>query len=445
MSTTLPPEFAARCGWYDSPDGLFLLSQIPEPYFGEPMILVSSQDQVGRLYLIDDTHVRREDGTTLDLDDLSRSSRYHEEEVTFDACGVPLAGTLISPTTPGQHPAAVLVHGAAGGQRDFNRLFVQPFLDAGVGVLIYDKAGHGLSGGSEPTIFDQADAASAALDILRMHPDVEAERTGLAGISNGMWAVPMVAGRRTDVAFVVGIGSPGVSMAQSEVHRRTKILRDSGVGERTVAAVARAWRAAFAVAAAGTGSTDEAMVAELEHALAEVVGSPDLDRYIPPGYVQENPMLSPIPPMLPARELVEMLAGDPDPELMHDPFEDYRKVGCPVLLQSGAEDTSVPVRRSVERITEALGGIGAAPTIRVYPGLEHLLNVVSDHVPDRDREAAMYTFRDFTFGPGVRRELTSWLAAGARLQPPRSSTAPPGADLGRLAHGLVRDDARRGS
>ena len=410
MSTTLPPEFAARCGWYDSPDGLVLLSQIPEPYFGEPMILVSSQDQVGRLYLIDDTHVRREDGTILDLDDLSRSSRYHEEEVTFDARGVPLAGTLITPTTPGPHPAAVLVHGAAGGQRDFNRLFVQPFLDAGVGVLIYDKAGHGLSGGGEPTIFDQADAASAALDVLRMHPDVDAERTGLAGISNGMWAVPMVAGRRPDVAFVVGIGSPGVSMAQSEVHRRTKILRDSGVGERTVAAVARAWRAVFAVAAAGTGSTHETMVAELEHALAEVVGSPDLDRYVPPGYVQENPMLSPIPPLLPARALVEMLAGDPDPELMHDPFEDYRKVGCPVLLQYGAEDTSVPVRRSVERITEALGGIGAAPTIRVYPGLEHLLNVVSPQVPDRDREAAMYTFRDFTFGPGVRQELTSWLA-----------------------------------
>ena len=82
-----------------------------------------------------------------------------------------------------------------------------------------------------------------------------------------------------------------------------------------------------------------------------------------------------------------------------------------MFLQYGAEDTSVPVRQSVERITEALSGSGAAPTIRVYPGLEHLLNVVSDQVPDRDREAAMYTFRDFPFGPGVRQELTSWLAA----------------------------------
>ncbi len=411
MTSTLPPDLAARCGWYDTADGLMLLSQVPEAYFGEPMILVSSRDQVGRLYPIDDTHVRREDGTLLDLDDLTRSSRYAEEEVAFDVGGVPLAGTLITPATPGPHPAAVFVHGAAGGQRDFNRLFAQPFLDAGVGVLIYDKAGHGLSGGDEPTIFDQADAASAALDVLGTHPDVDAERTGLAGFSNGMWAVPMVAARRPDVAFVVGIGSPGVSMAQSEVHRRTKILRDSGVGEQTVAAVARAWRAAFAIAAAGADATDDTMVAELEHALADVVGAPDLALYVPPGYVLENPMLSPIPPLLPAGELVGMLAGEPDPELAHDPVQDYREVSCPVFLQYGAEDTSVPVESSVQRITQALGDGGAA-AIRVYPGLEHLLNVVPDGVPERDREAAMYSFRDLRFGPGVRHDLTEWLLAG---------------------------------
>ena len=106
-----------------------------------------------------------------------------------------------------------------------------------------------------------------------------------------------------------------------------------------------------------------------------------------------------------------MLAGDPDPELMHDPFEDYRKVGCPVFLQYGAEDTSVPVRRSVERITEAKCGSGAAPTIRVYPGLEHLLNVVSGRSAGLGPGSRHVHVCDRTFGPGVRQELTSWLAA----------------------------------
>ncbi len=43
---------------------------------------------------------------------------------------------VIMPNAEGPHPVAIQVHGAAVGQRDFNRLFAQPFLDAGVAVYI---------------------------------------------------------------------------------------------------------------------------------------------------------------------------------------------------------------------------------------------------------------------------------------------------------------------
>ena len=409
MSITIPPDFADRCGWYDGPSGPLLLTQVPEAYFGEPMILVASGDRVQRLHLIDDTCLRSEDGTVLDLDQLSRSSRYVERQVRFDACGVELAGTIITPTTAGPHPAVVFVHGAAGGQRDFNRLFVEPFLAAGIAVLIYDKAGHGLSKGSEPTIFDQSDAASAALDLLALQPDLDATRIGLAGVSNGMWAVPMVASARRDVAFVVGIGSPGVTMAESEEHRRVKVLRDAGVGDATLAAVARAWRSIFAIAAAG--SADVEAVAELEGATAEVSRSSDLSRYVVPGFAQQNPMLSPIPPQLPVEELVQMLVGDPSPELVYDPVPDYLQMTCPVFLQYGADDTSVPVTASVERITQALQEATMSHLVRVYPELEHLLNIIPPDVPGASSEAVMYAFHDFHFGVGVRQELTDWLTA----------------------------------
>lgn len=120
-------------------------------------------------------------------------------------------------------------------------------------------------------------------------------------------------------------------------------------------------------------------------------------------------MLSPIPPPLPVGDLVEMLAGDPDPELPHDPTQDYLDVGCPVFLQYGQDDTSVPVTASVERIGAALTAAGVPHTLLVYPELEHLLNVVPADVPPASREADMYSFRDFSFGAGVRRELTDWL------------------------------------
>ena len=407
MSRTVPADFAARCGWYDVSGQSLLLCQVPESSFGEPMILVSSDDRVERFYAVDAAHLRGDDGTMLDLDALERSSRYLEEHVRFGAGSVQLAGTIITPATPGRHPAVVFVHGAAGGQRDFNRLFAGPFLDAGVAVPIYDKAGHGLSEGTEPTIFDQRDAAWAALDLLASRSDVDAARIGLAGFSNGMWSVPMVAARRSDVAFVVGIGSPGVSMAQSEEHRRVKVLREAGVSEPTLVAVARAWRCVFAIVAAGTAGA--AMIADLEEELAKVAQFADLNRYPVPGYARENPMLSPIPPLLPVDDLVQMLSGDPAPELMHDPMLDYANFNCPVFLQFGAEDTSVPVDASVERITNVLQEAAVPHTILVYPDLEHLLNVVPPDLPGASREAVLYAFHDFRFGEGVRQDLADWL------------------------------------
>ena len=276
MSPALPPDFAARCGWYDGPGGPLLLSQVPEPYFGEPMILVSTGDRVGRLYPSTTRTCAARTARILDLDALSRSPRYarggghvrRRRRASWPGRSSPRR-------PPARTPRPCFVHGAAGGQRDFNRLFAEPFLDAGVARLIYDKAGHGLSGGSEPTIFDQADAASAAVDLLAAHPDLDVDRIGLAGISNGMWAVPMVAARRPDVAFVVGIGSPGVSMAESEVHRRIKVAarrrRRRGDRRRRGTRLARI----FAIAAAGWARLTRRW-SELANALEEVAGAADL-------------------------------------------------------------------------------------------------------------------------------------------------------------------------
>jgi pimeloyl-ACP methyl ester carboxylesterase len=392
------------------------VTQFPEPYFGEPMILVAEGDHVMRAYPVAGDRLMTDDGSLIECVDrqlrlhrdgatveLSRSAQFHEETVTFRVGEAELSGTVIAPTTPGPHPAAVVVHGAAGGQRDFCRLQAQSLLDAGVTVLIYDKPGHGRSGGSvDPSIVDQADAAQAALAVLASRDDVDAARIGMAGFSNGMWSVPMVAARRP-VAFIVGIGSPGVAMGEAEVHRRTKVLRDCGVGEATVSAAARAWRAIFAIVGAGTA--DPATVGRLESALAQLSAADDLNRYEVPDYVRRNPMLSSVPPAMPAAELVEMLLDNADPQVSYDPAVDYARTACPIFLQYGAGDTSIPVAASAAAITEATRG---RATITVYPGLEHLLNIVPT-LDGLSLEESMYQFHSFQFGPGVQVDLVNWL------------------------------------
>jgi dienelactone hydrolase len=409
----ISPEIARACGWYDG----LLLTQFPEAYFGEPMLVLSHGDQVERAYPVGTTRILGEDGTLVDVVqgglrvttvdgtvERPRSQKLREFPVTF---GAGLSGTVIVPATPGRHPAAVMVHGAAGGQRDFNRLFVKPLLDAGLAVLIYDKPGYGESAGSgHPTIFEQADAASAGLDVLASWPDVDPARVGLLGFSNGMWSVPMVAARR-DVAFVAGLAGAGLPMADCEVHRRTKVLREAGVGAQTTAAAGEAWRCLFEIV--GSGSTTDTVVRRLEQALDQLTEAADLAVYEPPDYVRQNPMVSPVPPLVPVAQLLAMMPTQAEPELLYDPAEDYAKFRCPVHLQYGSEDTSIPVAASVPRIEAALAQAGVPATIRIYDGVEHMLNVVPEGTTGLTTDAVVHGFHRFRFASGVWSDLTDWL------------------------------------
>ena len=78
-----------------------------------------------------------------------------------------------------------------------------------------------------------------------------------------------------------------------------------------------------------------------------------------------------------------------------------------MLLQWGEQDTSVPVAKSVQRISAALPDSRSA-TLRVYPHTEHMLNVVQTGI---SAEEAMYGFHGFRFAPNVRDDLRNWLQA----------------------------------
>ena len=120
---------------------------------------------------------------------------------------------------------------------------------------------------------------------------------------------------------------PGVTMAESEVHRRVKLLREAGVGPDTLRAVETAWRSIFSIVAEGPVDT---AVARLRDALTRLEDADDLARYVVPAHVAQNPMISPVPPAMPVDELVEMLSAERDPQLAHDPALDYARITCPI-------------------------------------------------------------------------------------------------------------------
>jgi hypothetical protein len=102
--------------------------------------------------------------------------------------------------------------------------FVPPALvDAGFAVLYYDKRGVGDSEGVFVEVGTEnggwrlpqlADDALAGVAFLRGLDEIDPERIGLMGGSQAGWVNPLAASRSDDVAFVVSVVGPTVTVGE---------------------------------------------------------------------------------------------------------------------------------------------------------------------------------------------------------------------------------------
>lgn len=162
-----------------------------------------------------------------------------ERTVRFRSGGdedVELYGRLVLPSGKGPHPVVVAVHGS---EKDAATAYYhEPWLLAphGVAVLVFDKRGTGRSGGKFGMDFTQlAGDVVAAVEWLKRQPEIDPQRIGLAGYSQGGWIAPLAASKSDAVRFVlVGYGmvdSPAEEDRKETVHA----LRSRGFGAADIA------------------------------------------------------------------------------------------------------------------------------------------------------------------------------------------------------------------
>lgn len=143
---------------------------------------------------------------------------------------VTLAATLKFPTTGrAPFPAIVLAHGSGRITRDDMRFLVDRFLALGLAVLSYDKRGVGASTGEYVNVgtarsievFDYlADDALAGVAALKSRKDIDARRIGLGGMSQAGWIIPLAASKSSDVAFLVILSGPAVTVGEEMEYSR---------------------------------------------------------------------------------------------------------------------------------------------------------------------------------------------------------------------------------
>ncbi|WP_227998041.1 alpha/beta hydrolase family protein [Nocardia australiensis] len=170
---------------------------------------------------------------------LAHAQDYTTTDITFTrGDGTETTGTVHSPIGATGRPGVVLVHGSGDGRGDHYSQVADAFARAGIVALRYDKRTEGYT----PSHRDYsllADDALAGLAALRNRPEVDPDRVGLWGLSEGGWVAPLAASRSTDVAFLITIGANSVSPATQQTWANETRFGAAGVRGSMVDVLAR--------------------------------------------------------------------------------------------------------------------------------------------------------------------------------------------------------------
>jgi hypothetical protein len=139
------------------------------------------------------------------------------QEIYFFSQNIRLAGTLYTPDTPAPCPAVVAVHPASEAERtsSFYGHLTSELPRYGIAALLFDRRGSGDSEGDFETadFEDLAGDVISAVEYLQSQPDIDKNRVGLHGTSQGAWIAPIAAARKPDIACIVAVSGSGVSPA----------------------------------------------------------------------------------------------------------------------------------------------------------------------------------------------------------------------------------------
>ena len=346
-----------------------------------------------------------EDRSTLHPQEPKKPYPYLAEEVRFvnPTDGDTLAGTLTMPTTPGPHRAVVMITGSGPQSRDEPVMNHRPFLvwaDAltrlGIAVLRYDDRGVGASTGNfnEARTADLARDVEAAVDYLRSRKEIDNQRIGLIGHSEGGMIAPIVAvSRPKDVSFIVLLAAPGLRGDSILVMQNEIISRRSHTPDSIREATAQLNRSLFALLVPPT--TDEEA---LRQSLAEVLRGAFFDGPLAPPMPHEQVELA-------INQEMEMLTAPWMRDfLRYDPAPMLSRVQCPVLAVQGSEDVQVPAAANLPIVEKALTLHGNKEvTVKEFPGLNHMLQHCQTCLPDEYGEILE------TVSPEVLQFVGEWI------------------------------------
>jgi pimeloyl-ACP methyl ester carboxylesterase len=334
---------------------------------------------------------------------------YREEEVRFSNDKITLAGTLTLPKGRGPFGAVVLLTGSGPENRDEEifgfkifQLLADTLTRAGVAVLRFDDRGVGGSSGvyAETTTDDYAGDAVAAIDFLRTRPEINQQRIGLLGHSEGAVAAEIASSQVKDLAFAVLLAGPAVrgdSIISSQVEMLGKA---AGISEEDLRPKILLQHRVYAVVRANEGW--DSLETELYHEA--------LRAYEKAGIREEGGIPADSLARMGSRAQIHGLSTAWFRRLINlDPGPLIRMMRCPILALFGEKDMQVAVGINRPALEENIRAGGTAQlTVMVIPGANHLFQkAISGHPSE-------YATLKKEFAPGVTEAIAGWIVKQLR-------------------------------
>ncbi|WP_079702322.1 alpha/beta hydrolase family protein [Daejeonella lutea] len=318
---------------------------------------------------------------------------YYTEDLTFrnSAANISLAGTLTLPAKDGNYPAVILIGGSGPQNRDGEIAGHKPLLvladhltKNGIAVFRFDDRGVGKSEGNFQTasIPDFTSDVESALAYLKTRKEINKQKIGLVGHSEGGIIAPMLAAKSPDVKFIVMLAGPGLPGYKLLLLQMEKMQRAMGVPDKMVQESAKFYGEAYQMiwespendpslkTRVGKYVTFQMGIQAPEGAANGVVSS------------ITNPWM------------VSFLKYDPVPVLS--------RVKIPVLALTGEKDVQVLPAENLAGIKNILTESGNKNfTVKEYPGLNHMFQTCTTCYPFEALEE--------TFAPEVLKDVTEWV------------------------------------
>jgi len=338
--------------------------------------------------------------------DAPRLDDHVSEDVTFHNGAVRLGGTVTVPKGTGRHPAVILIHGAGRTTptRDFG-YWSSYFSGHGVAVLAFDKRGGGASSGdaNTATYEDLADDVLAGLRYLRSRSDIDPDRIGFYGTSNGGYIAPLAAARSGGrVAFITVRSGSARRVGDNIAYEVGNDLRSEGFSDAEVAqGVAIRQRVTDFVISHRTVTT------QAWDSLKAAVSAVSSERWFPWSRVLWVPRVDPTDSM--AVAFLDKLRS----EWQYEPLPYWRVVRVPVYIMLGALDRSVPTAETAPLLREALAAAGNGDaTVRVFERANHGLLESRTGYYSETHALSYYV-------PGFQEELVRWIKSHVGTTRPR--------------------------